>query len=83
MVYGALGIYTVRWPPLASLQALQFVKCLYKPTLSMVIDNALTQKFAIAIGGIVVSMMVTLVGCVDLKQSIENMVWLATNWKCA
>ncbi|MDC3058159.1 hypothetical protein OA099_02225 [Litorivicinus sp.] len=31
----------------------------------------LTQKFAIAIKGIALSMMVTLVGCVDLKQSIE------------
>ena len=31
----------------------------------------LTQKFSIAIKGIAVSMMVTLVGCVDLKQSIE------------
>ena len=31
----------------------------------------LTQKFAIAIKGIALTMMVTLVGCVDLKQSIE------------
>ena len=31
----------------------------------------LTQKFPIAIKGIALTMMVTLVGCVDLKQSIE------------
>ena len=31
----------------------------------------LTQKFAIAIKGIALTTMVTLVGCVDLKQSIE------------
>ena len=31
----------------------------------------LTQKFAIGIKGIALTMMVTLVGCVDLKQSIE------------
>ena len=31
----------------------------------------LTQKFAIAIKGIALTMMVTLVGCVDLRQSIE------------
>ena len=31
----------------------------------------LTQNFAIAIKGIALTMMVTLVGCVDLKQSIE------------
>lgn len=31
----------------------------------------LTQKFAMAIKGIALTMMVTLVGCVDLKQSIE------------
>ena len=31
----------------------------------------LTQKFAIAIKGIALTIMVTLVGCVDLKQSIE------------
>ena len=31
----------------------------------------LTQKFAIAIKGIALTMMVALVGCVDLKQSIE------------